>query len=221
MGSPRNPFSSHRVCPGALAHVASGEVPGGPPPLDELARAWFAAGRRGLLLGPHGTGKSTVLHHLGAWLRAEHRGGGPCGREVRLCRMPGPADWWWCARHGHRAVLLWDSAENCPVPRAATTRLVLAITRAGCVATAHRPMWGWPALLRTQVQPAVGHALVCRLLHGAAPLPDGSPYPVPTPGGVAQMLERAGGNMREVLFALYDDYEARYRAALERPRPDG
>src|SRR5688572_22171912 len=72
-----NPFASHRVCPGAVAFVfRPGESAA---QLVERLRAsdWF-----GQVIGPHGTGKSTLLAALSPALRA-------AGRDVSVVRFQG------------------------------------------------------------------------------------------------------------------------------------
>ncbi|MEY4490146.1 MAG: hypothetical protein RIQ79_2654 [Verrucomicrobiota bacterium] len=108
---------------------------GDTPPETLLAR-WHAAGRRGALVGTHGTGKSTRLRALAARLAAE-------GWTVICVQWHDdgtttPADWRATVRNaGPRTVLCLDGSEN--LGPLAAYRLHRYTRRAGGVlATRHR-----------------------------------------------------------------------------------
>ena len=62
-GKPHNPFSSERIRPGALTYLTGeGES------VDDLIDRLEGTGFRGQIVGPHGTGKSTLLADLAAEL---------------------------------------------------------------------------------------------------------------------------------------------------------
>ena len=69
----------------------------------------------------------------------------------------------------------------------------------GLVVTAHAPV-GLPTLATTGTTPELAQALVERLLPGDGPI---------SVADVAERFARHGGNLREILFDLYDLYEAR------------
>lgn len=187
-----NPFSSRFVRPGALPFLF--------PPGDsaEAIVARFAAsGRRGAIVGPHGSGKSTLVETLLTQLRDE-------GREVRVCLL----------RNGERTlrcgfdaglqtgdVLVVDGYEQLGLLGRLALRRV--VRRAGCglLVTSHRPVHGLATLFAARPTSATTVALVERLTAVQA-------GPIASTD-VERLFDEHGGDVREVLFALYDLYELR------------
>lgn len=116
---------------------------GGDSPERLLAR-WHAAGRRGALVGPHGTGKTTRLRALAALLVAE--GWEPLAVQWHDDGTATPANWRALVRAaGPRTLLLLDGSENLGVLGA--LRLFAPLRRAGGVlATLHRRSLFLPTL---------------------------------------------------------------------------
>lgn len=171
-----NPFRTARL--EALAYR---------PAVDLVERALVL--RRSAIVGPMGTGKTTLLGELARGLRA--RGFEVVsavvrrdeeGRPVRPSLPPAPGD-----RH---AVLIDGLDLLPPWSRAAWW---LRCRRAVVVLAGHRPL-GCPVLHRTDADPGVLASLVAELAGSSAP---------PSPW-LAERLEARGGNVREVLFELYD-----------------
>jgi hypothetical protein len=199
-----NPFSTRSVRPGALPFLF-------PPGLDApgLVRALAAQGWCGAILGPHGSGKSTLL----AALLPALRGGGtepvlvalhdgqralPAGAWRDLLR-PAPSRSRIAVIDGYEQLSRWQR-----------WRLWRLCRRRGhgLLATAHTPV-GLPVLLRLRVTPETAGRVVEQLLRAvpeAAALQPGT-------AELAARLGRQSGNLREVLFELYDDYERRWRSA--------
>jgi hypothetical protein len=69
----------------------------------------------------------------------------------------------------------------------------------GLLVTAHADV-GLPTLLETSTSLELAQAIVACLPNATAGLPTGA---------VAACFQRAAGDMRETLFALYDTYERR------------
>ena len=114
---------------------------------DSLIDRWRNAGRRGALLGPHGTGKTTRLRAL-----AEHLSRTEGWRALWICfRDDGtasPEDWREQVRASdERSLLCIDGLESLGWP--ARLELRFRARRAGgAMATLHKPRAGWPALCR-------------------------------------------------------------------------
>lgn len=153
-----NPFRVSRLA--GLPPVWEADGPAG------LARRWEAAGRRGALVGPHGTGKSTRLRALAAHLADGgwnvvavqwHDDGTttPPG-WARVLAAPGPRD-----------LVCLDGSENAGA--LTSLRLRLRLRRAGGVlATLHRPARWLPTLAVHRPDPAVFVAHACALDPGCA-----------------------------------------------------
>jgi hypothetical protein len=80
--------------------------------------------------------------------------------------------------------------------------------RRGLLVTAHRPLLGLPLLYRTSTTPETAWRVVHYLLREEPSLL--------APAEVAARLARHGGDVRELLFELYDWYEARRGSARSR-----
>jgi hypothetical protein len=194
----------HRSNPFATRHTRPGAVP----PLDGLGRPLAVEPVLAMLdrqpalaiIGPHGTGKSTLLVAITAALDA-------AGRPVVLCRLR-------CRRDGievFRAIgrarfgttLLIDGWERFG-PLAGRLAILGARLR-GCrlIVTSHRPA-GMPTALVTAGTLPLLAAIVARL-----PAHDG----LITPADLADAFGRHRGNLRDALADLYDRFECRARGA--------
>jgi hypothetical protein len=187
-----NPFASRNLRPGAIEFLfpAGGSAEA---LLDRLAqRGWWGA-----IVGPHGSGKSTLLATLEPLLATRGR------RIVR-----------YTLRAGERRLPLnraeaaaWDATTQVIVDGyeqlgwLARCWLHAACRRRGCglLVTAHQPL-RIPTLLRTEVSPELAQRVAERIAGRAIPLQSGE---------LAQLLSQTDGNLREVLFCLYDLYESR------------
>ncbi|MDO4576293.1 MAG: hypothetical protein Q4D98_13890 [Planctomycetia bacterium] len=195
-----NPFCSRRIRPGAIPYVF--------PPgisadmlIDRLQEnRWY-----GQIVGPHGTGKSTLLATLLPQIRA---------RGMRLTHLE--------IQEGVRELpLLYEEYELMD------TNTVLAIdgfeqlsywTRRklqnrsrrqgfGVLILAHKS-YGLPDLYRTESDLATGKMLVELLLKNTI---------VRIPDHVIEShYEENNGNLREMLFSLYDIYEYVIRSLRSR-----
>jgi hypothetical protein len=189
-----NPYSTRFVRPGAIEYV----FPEGVSAHSLLGRL-EASAWHGAVVGPHGSGKSTLLATLRSPLQRR-------GRKVEAFTL----------RAGERRLPLdratmdtWDAQTQVVVDgyeqlgRRARIRLHSACRRARCglLATSHRPLW-WPwlpTLIVTETTLPLAMRVIARI--------DASGRLAVSPPALAQLLADRNGDLREVLFDLYDLYQ--------------
>lgn len=181
-GAAFNPFSAARFAPGALPWLGDD--------LDELLGRVLSPGSRHQILGCHGSGKSTLLVELERRARAA----GWSVARVRGSRGLAGLD------AGARLWLV-DEYEELSRWERLRLRLRLLLCRGGraLVVTAHRDV-GFATLCRRAVTPELARRVVDQLVAGRG-------FRAPGPGELALALGRNAGNLREVLFELYDQVE--------------
>lgn len=179
MSTAHNPFSTRHVRPGAIPF----RFPQG---LDAIALAdrLEANGWRGQIVGPHGSGKSTLLEALLPELRRRRS---VVRVELHSHEQRLPAAVW----QGDGKLLVIDGYEQLGW----WTRQRVQKHCRSLLVTMHRGS-GLPDLYRTGVTVELAGEIV-RGLH-ADEVPD-----------LARRLAYHRGNLREVLFELYDRHEAR------------
>lgn len=175
-----NPFSSRFVRPGALPFLA-------PRSRLEALVEMVAAGGRWAIVGPHGTGKTTLVHHLRSRLELDR------SRPSRLVSLHDGGQR--RRREGTQGVLFIDGYEQ--LSRLGRWRWA---AMRDLVVTAHAPPRGFSVLTQTAVDDALAMAIVARLVARA-------PAPV-APRDAVKALRNAEGNMRDALIALYRVHEA-------------
>lgn len=170
-----------------------------------LCRA-LRPGARYQILGPHGSGKTTLLRQLERAARAAGlvvvslRGSRACVRDLV------PAS--------RADLVLLDEVEELGLlgrlgwfsfRQGLAARQMLGTRGPGLVISAHRD-FGLETLARRSVSPELALQVVTALLSG-------SEWQPPSRAEIARRLERHQGNLREVLFELYDAVE---RGTLDR-----
>lgn len=209
--SPRNPFATCQTRPGQLRFVfRSGEC------CETLWARFQKAGRRGQIIGPHGTGKSTLVleftRFLGERGIATHVFRGRPGSQHELM-----AAW----RQGSIRpgdVVAIDGYDQLPISARLLRRFLLAYRCVGLVVTTHREAT-LPVLYRTQVDLGTARMVLrqvwtaarSRTQAGARPdTANASEGEIALPCSDDQLnrlLDRHRGNLREALFELYDRYQ--------------
>ncbi len=188
-----NPFATRWVHPGAIPYLFdSGQTA---EHLVERLReyAWW-----GQIVGPHGSGKSTLLATLlpllteagrRPWLVELHDGERRLPVELSPAASPEPT-----------TLLVVDGYEQ--LSRWSRLRAKQACRRLGwgLLVTAHESV-GLPDLCRVTPRVEIAQQVVQRLLAG-------KPETV-TGADVARSFAERGGNVREVLFDLYDLFDRR------------
>lgn len=184
-GLAKNPFSAARFAPGVVPWLSDR-----PRHLELLADRALAPGARHQVVGVHGSGKSTLLAHLERMARLRGRAavrfrgsrGLPLGQV--LGRAGGPA-----------LVVLVDEAQELGAPRFALLAAAARLLGGSLVASTHADL-GLPTLIHARVDAA----LAARVVGHLAP-------ELPSPADLEGRLRRHSGNLREVLFELYDEAE--------------
>jgi hypothetical protein len=188
-----NPFATRYVRPGALPFLFP--AGGG---LDDLLGRLRRQGWWGQVVGPHGSGKSALAAALVAALPAHGR------RPVAAClhtdRRRLPVGLWddLCAA-GPAAVVVIDGYEQLGFWARRAVRSACRRAGAGLLVTTHRPA-GLPDLYRTEITPELAGRVVSALLAGRGWRPPGE-------ADLAALLSARRGNLRDVLFDLYDRIE--------------
>lgn len=211
--SPTNPFATRWVCPGALEYRFPDRVAPGQATwslCDQLIRRG-----RGCIVGPHGTGKTTLLHSLrpalesrfdrvetvqlcvtgGLRLSGRSKHSGHCWQTIQglagQLRQP--------AAH---SLLIVDGLEQLLPPH--RWQLAWLARRSGLVilATSHIPLIAWPVLFRTTSDRQRVVAMTESLLQRTSPQ-------------IASVVRRrlanqdwnGDTNVRDLWFDCYDDVQ--------------
>jgi len=176
-----NPFAAQRI--DAMRYELRGMR------WDDLLARLERLNRRAAIIGPHGSGKTTLMEALGHRLASD-------GWDIRLHRLrrddrvvPRTFTAWLAPA----TILLLDSA-GCLGPAGWLALLRRSAGAGGLIVTAHRRML-LPTLIRTSVDAPMMARLVERLVGGPSPW---------SAGELAAMLRARQGNARQVLRDLYD-----------------
>jgi hypothetical protein len=198
-----NHFSTRHIRPGAVPFLfPPGQSAEG---LVELLRGknWW-----GEIVGPHGSGKSSLLAAIIPALR-------DAGRSTLLVDLHDgqrrlPVDLRRIDGLGHDAVVIVDGYEQLSLWSRWRLRRFCRRRGLGLLVTSHQPA-GFPLLFRTSTSPTLAQEIVRQLLQGRPELVDAAE--------VAQRFESRRGDLRELLFDLYDVYERQQRVDQDGDRP--
>jgi hypothetical protein len=193
--SGENPFSARRLRPGALPFLF-------PPDQSaaQLLNRLRANDWRGQIVGPHGSGKSALLAALTSALQA-------AGRRVHMVELHNgqrrlPRDFYRTCGCDPATVVVVDGYEQLGWLSRFWLKRFCRRHKLGFLVTAHNPV-GLPDLFRSATTLALAEQIVAQLLGDR-------PKHVTVPE-VAERFSRHGGDLREMLFDLYDLYEQRRR----------
>jgi hypothetical protein len=188
-----NPFSTRYIRPGAMEYIF-------PPGVTAagLANALQQQDWRGSIIGPHGSGKSSLLtalrpelERLGRTIFYQQLHSGQHTVDWVAVKLP---EW------DERSLVIIDGYEQLSFLQAGLLRQRCHRRRAGLLVTAHQPLhfpgWRLPAIFTTQPSLELAHAIVQRLL------PESDDRI--TPSDVAEAYVKHDGNLREMLLGLYD-----------------
>ncbi len=195
-----NPFSTRFIRPGAIPYrFPSGQT------AEVLVAKLAALGWRGQIIGPHGSGKSTLLASLLEPLRRAGRPG------WMICLHDGqrrlPRDWTAQAVRAAASLVIIDGYEQLSAWSRVWVKWHCRRRGWGLLVTAHDEA-GFPTLLRSVAGLRVAQDVVDRLLPAGDDSIDEAI--------VAAHFAAARGNVREMLFGLYDHHERQRRGACAR-----
>ena len=195
---PSNPFSTRFLSPGQLSFVGLDDQT-----LDGLAEKLIQQNGNGQIVGPHGTGKTTLTFELQkriARLNATNTN----YRFVR--KTVGPRQTIRTSEQAaefnphSKTILVLDGVELLSWLQ----RLALIKTcqrkRIGFLVTAHRPVWGLPVLVSTKPDRSQFEAIVRQLTRDCD-------FQIST-DRLNELYTNNNGNIREALMSCYDDFEA-------------
>lgn len=193
METASNPFSTRAIRPGAREYRFADESS-----CDALVRRLAELGWRAQILGPHGTGKSTLLQSLVApVVRA--------GRKFELVTLTQGQRWWRASTEqlagwNSDTLVVIDGYEQLNAWSRWRLRAACRKRGAGLLVTSHQDV-GFPTLYETSITVALARQIVADMQAGGAALVG--------PEDVADRLDARGGNFREAMFDFYDLYELR------------
>ncbi len=189
-----NPFSTRYVQPGSVEFLfTAGDG------AEQLVERLRGSGWWGQITGPHGAGKTTLLHSLQPRLRQ-------AGRKLEWLtlhggqrQLPDSLGAGWISWDSHVLVIV-DGYEQ--LGWLARWRLKRQCRRAGSglLVTSHTDV-GLPSIFQVRPSLPIVQQLVSQLLDEQSGIVGSDE--------VAERFQTWNGNVREVLFALYDLYELR------------
>ncbi len=184
--SPSNPFATH--------HVRAGMIPYRFDTVDEGENFFVLIGNNpwmGQIVGPHGTGKSTLLKTLEPFFVDVGRVPISFSLHNGQSRMP-IIDW---RAVGPDSQLIVDGYEQLRVSQRLWLQLRCKAAGCGLLVTTHRGVCGLPVIHRTSATRSLVRSLVAELVD--EPLEEQV---------IDSCFEQAAGNVRETFMLLYDAY---------------
>ena len=165
---------------------------------EGLVESLRGHGWRGEIVGPHGSGKSSLVSALIPALRS-------AGRTTLLIELHDgqrrlPVDLRRASDLGSDAVVIVDGYEQLSFWSRVQLKGFCRRRGLGLLVTSHQPA-GLPPLFRTATSLALAQQIVGFFLQGRQELVG--------PDELARRFQRHRGDLRELLFDLYDVYEQR------------
>jgi hypothetical protein len=194
--TPRNPFASRHIRPGAIPYFFAEGLDA-----PTLVARLCEHGWRGAVVGPHGSGKSTLLAALGPHLFSAGCRSRPIALHDGQRRLP---SCFWSTRSIDTPAIdlaIIDGYEQLVWTERARLWLWSQGRHRGLLVTSHCRT-RLPTLLATAVSSETVARVVGHLLKSARE---------PLVAHLAARLAARDGNLRALLFDLYDDHERERR----------
>lgn len=160
---------------------------------------------RGQVVGPHGSGKTTLLRMLderwSAWDRT------PFEIVLRHGQRRLPASFWKDIRRQNFNQIVVDGFEQLDVICKLMLWMRCVMWRRGLLITTHHTVLFWPIIHRTQTSESLVSNLVAELLQNQETLAGEltNEQKAELENRATQLLAQHRGNIRETLFAMYDE----------------
>jgi len=201
-----NPFSTSQVAPGRIHWLSCNGLR-----LETLASQFLDA-KAAAIVGPHGTGKSTLLNALQPLLgRVKYRQDWSGKEEfideqgevlwLQLRRSSKPNSQVARSRRFWKAgnILILDGFEQLSPFGRMLIRARCRWSKMRLLVTAHCKLFAMQTLLETKVETSLAVEIVRKLTEGSPAWSE--------PRRLTQLLRDNDGNMREVLMCLYDQFQ--------------
>ncbi len=191
---PRNPFRTRRIRPDAMDYLFDNGSS-----CATLVKKLERNHWRGQIIGPHGSGKTTLL---GALLPACQQLGCQVkqfslhNRERRL-----PFRWKDTKHWSEKTLIAIDGYEQLDWVSRSQLQILIHQKCCGLLVTTHRKV-RLPVIFRTTTSIELTERIVAQLVSHDSRI---------NPADVAHVYTQCEGNVREILFALYDLYQDRHR----------
>jgi GTPase SAR1 family protein len=191
-----NPFRTGRIQPGALEFQFLNADD-----MECLVQKFLSLpSRRALIVGPHGSGKSTLVEGLVKELRRDDG-----AQRIHLARFSTSQSAWAILRSStaawkHGDIVILDGYEQ--LSWLAGQRVAWTVFRKSMrlLATSHQPIRGFDILWRTQIEESLAEKVILELLGGREPWAK----KLLASAEWKASRKKHGANLRESLFDMYD-----------------
>lgn len=199
---PENPFSTRHTRPGALPFLVDSD--GAPVDAARLARRVISR-HRSSIVGPHGTGKTTLLAHMRPHLEQENR---DCCRWATLCNgEPSTELWNILSAVPTTGIMIVDGYEQLVVAERLRLIGIAWRRRIRLLVTAHHPPRLFDVISHT------GTSRQTARLLAAALLDDFPAHREIMMRAFDEHWDGADGNIRQLWATLYERFENQLETA--------